>query len=192
MKRMILIAMGLLGMAGILSAQDSGGPMTGKRLALEGKSIRNTQAFEGHSILVTQGTAIEQAIQVTFHACDKIVFEEGFTLVDGAEMTATVEENCKDGRAFTEMSGGVPELNIGPNPFMDQTQVKLELSEPAIVTLEIFTLEGRRVAAPISGTQIEAGSHRIQLNLADLPSGSYIYRAQIGETLKRGKLIRLE
>ena len=184
--------MGLLGMVGILSAQDSGGPMTGGRVTLEGKSIRHTQKFTGESILVTDGTSIDEAVQVDFHACDKIVFGEGFTLTAGAEMTASVEENCKDGRTFQEMWIADPGLTIGPNPFVERTQLQLELPEPAPVTLEIFDLEGRKVAAPLTGARIEAGSHQIELSLTDLPSGSYIYRAQIGDVQKAGKLLRMK
>ena len=47
MKRIILTAMGLLGMAGILSAQDSGGPMTGARLLLEGKASATPSPLKG-------------------------------------------------------------------------------------------------------------------------------------------------
>jgi len=189
---MILTAMGLLGMAGILSAQDSGGPMNGKQLRLESKSIRSAQSFEGQIILVTKGTAIDEAVSVNFHACDKIVFEEGFSLAPGAEMTASVEENCKDGREFQEMRLAQPGLTIGPNPFVDWTQVQLDLPESAVVSLEVFDLEGRRVAAPLTDSKIEAGSHHVQLDLSDLPAGSYIYRARIGEIRKTGKLLRLQ
>ena len=107
-------------------------------------------------------------------------------------MVATVEENCKDGRAFQEMRLADPGLTIGPNPFVERTQVQLELPEPAPVTLEIFDLEGRKVAAPLTGSQLEAGSHQIELTLTDLPSGSYIYRARIGDVHKAGKLLRLK
>lgn len=179
-------------MGGGLFAQDSGGPLTQPTLRLASKSIRHAQVFESDQIVVTEGTSIDEQVKVKFHACDKIVFEEGFKLAPGAEMTATVEENCKHGREFQEMRTAKPTVSIGPNPFADQTYLNLDLPTSVSVQVQIYDLEGRMVAEPLSGAKWEVGSHRVQLNLSNLPSGSYFYRLKAGEILQTGKLIRVE
>ena len=190
MKRLFILSIGLLGMGATLLAQDSGGPMT---LRLAAKSIRHAQVFDARDIVVTEGTAIDEAVMVKFHACDKIVFGEGFHLAPGAEMVATVEESCKDGgEAAQGLDLSASSITIGPNPFTDRTTAIVELSAAAVVNLQIYDLGGRMVSEPLPGANLEAGAHQIRLDLSDLPSGSYFYRAQLGEVQKTGKLVRLE
>lgn len=101
---------------------------------------------------MTEGTAIDEAVMVKFQACDKIVFGEGFHLPPGAEMVATVKENCKtSGDAAQGLDLQGTSIAIGPNPFTDQTTAIVELPASAAVQLQIYDLEGRVVAEPLSG-----------------------------------------
>ena len=63
-----------------------------------------------------------------------------------------------------------------PNPLRDQTQVVLDLHEPAIVGIGVFNSQGQRVF-DLPSRQMQAGSNQqIELNLSSIPTGTYIYR----------------
>lgn len=64
-----------------------------------------------------------------------------------------------------------------PNPFYNETTIGFVLKSEGKVTLTIYDMMGRKVAELVNGT-LEAGEHAITLGgaMADLPSGSYIYK----------------
>ncbi|MBN2425884.1 MAG: T9SS type A sorting domain-containing protein [Calditrichaceae bacterium] len=62
-----------------------------------------------------------------------------------------------------------------PNPFNPSTTFEFDLPEKNMVTLEVYSLTGEKVATVLDG-QISAGTHRILWNAGHLPSGMYFYR----------------
>lgn len=72
-----------------------------------------------------------------------------------------------------------------PNPFNPVTNIAFELPEAAEISLNVFSLEGRRVAVLAEG-QFSAGTHVISFDAANLSSGTYIYRLDTaGQTFTR-------
>jgi hypothetical protein len=70
-----------------------------------------------------------------------------------------------------------------PNPFNPRTTISFTLARDSVVDLAIFDLRGRRVAAPLAGESLPAGSHRQPwLGLDDggrpVSSGVYLYRLE--------------
>ena len=66
-----------------------------------------------------------------------------------------------------------------PNPFNPTTTLSYELSEDAEVTLTVWNMIGQRVATLVD-RQVEAGEHQETWNAANMPSGIYIARFQVG------------
>ena len=63
-----------------------------------------------------------------------------------------------------------------PNPFRHTTQLLMDLPWPARVTVEVIDVVGRRVLTT-APTDLTAGWQRsVNLNMAALPSGLYLYR----------------
>jgi hypothetical protein len=62
-----------------------------------------------------------------------------------------------------------------PNPFNPSTTISYVLSEPEFVSLDIYTILGRKVATLSDGMQ-QAGNHRAIWNAGGLPSGIYFAR----------------
>ena len=62
-----------------------------------------------------------------------------------------------------------------PNPFNSETVLSYTLPTAADIRLEVFTLNGQRVAVLHEGFQA-AGYHTIALDASDLASGVYLYR----------------
>lgn len=66
-----------------------------------------------------------------------------------------------------------------PNPFNPTTNISYTLPEAGAVTLEVFNMQGQRVAVLVNGTQ-NAGSHTVSFDAGRLASGVYLYRLQSG------------
>lgn len=85
-------------------------------------------------------------------------------------------------------------VNSFPNPFADQVTIEYALQQAAQVSLEIFDLQGRRVASFEEGTK-GSGSYFVQWNGTDgggqkAATGTYVYRLTAGDELVSG-LIQL-
>ena len=60
-----------------------------------------------------------------------------------------------------------------PNPFNSSAQVEFELPQKAVINVILYHFDGRIAKVVFKGDML-AGSHRIELNGADLPTGVYI------------------
>lgn len=68
-----------------------------------------------------------------------------------------------------------------PNPFNPSTNIEYSLPAASDVTLEVFTMQGQKVATLVQGYQ-SAGQHTVSFNASDLASGMYTYRLTSGST----------
>lgn len=66
-----------------------------------------------------------------------------------------------------------------PNPAHARTRVAFELETAGRARLEVFDLAGRRVAAPLDA-ELSAGPHEVELDVAGLAPGLYLYRLRAG------------
>ena len=94
-----------------------------------------------------------------------------------------------------DISSKVPlefELNQNyPNPFNPETRIRFGLPEDSKVTIEVFNLQGRKVATLADG-HYEAGYHSVTFSGANYPSGVYFYRTVAGDfqDIKRMLLVK--
>ena len=79
--------------------------------------------------------------------------------------------------------------NAFPNPFTGSTRIFYSLQKKSFVKLAIHSLDGRQVSVLANGIK-EKGNYNALFNSAHLPAGMYIYRLQIGDEIKVGKLIK--
>lgn len=63
-----------------------------------------------------------------------------------------------------------------PNPFNPTTNISFTLEGATEVTLEVFNLLGQKVATLANRENLNAGSHTMTFNAANLSSGVYFYR----------------
>jgi hypothetical protein len=96
----------------------------------------------------------------------------------------------KVGRAQNVPAGFVLEQNY-PNPFNPTTVVSYRLPVVSNVTLKVCDVLGRTVATLVDERQT-AGSHALQFDAGDLPSGVYFYRFQAGSYSATKKLLLLK
>jgi len=78
-----------------------------------------------------------------------------------------------------------------PNPFNPETSISFDLIETGVVKLSVFNPIGQEVATLVNGT-LGTGRHDVSFNAAGLPSGLYIYRLTVGESVLQKKMLLLK
>jgi len=84
-----------------------------------------------------------------------------------------------------------------PNPFNPSTTIRFEIDATAAgseVKLSVYSLRGKRVRTLVSGSGMEPGTHAVHWDGtddrgADLPSGVYIYRLEVGDDRSTRKML---
>jgi hypothetical protein len=62
-----------------------------------------------------------------------------------------------------------------PNPFNSQTMIYYSLPRESTITIGVYDIRGRKVAALIHNEKQIAGNHKILLDASNLSSGAYYY-----------------
>gem|GEM_PF-1773709 len=83
------------------------------------------------------------------------------------------------------------ELSNYPNPFNPTTTISYELPSNSFVTLKVYDVLGREVKTLVNGYQ-EAGSHSVQFNGENLPSGVYLYRLTAPGVVQVKKMLMMK
>jgi len=65
-----------------------------------------------------------------------------------------------------------------PNPFNPSTTIAFDLPVASRVTLKVYDVNGREVAALLHQQQMASGNHRVNFSGRDLASGLYYYRLE--------------
>jgi hypothetical protein len=78
-------------------------------------------------------------------------------------------------------------IAVTPNPFNPTTVASFELRVPSHVSLKVYDVAGRLVAALVDGWR-EAGSHQATFNGSRLASGVYLYVLKAGGQTVSGKM----
>ncbi len=113
-----------------------------------------------------------------------------FTVSDqqGASSDIDVLISVKDPSAVGESFTAVPDkfqlkMNY-PNPFNPQTTIPFDLKEQATVHLEIYNVQGRRVATLLSAV-MPAGSHKLAWDAQSVASGTYFVLLRVTKNARQ-------
>lgn len=79
-----------------------------------------------------------------------------------------------------------------PNPvtpyYNNNVAAVLNLPEDAVVSLDLFNIQGQKVKTLISQSSVDKGSHTLYYNFSDLSSGIYIMRLRYNNSVKTHKI----
>ena len=70
-----------------------------------------------------------------------------------------------------------------PNPFNPSTNILFNINKPSQVSLKIYDILGREVAAPIVNQNFTAGDHQVTFRANNLSSGVYVYRLSVSNDI---------
>lgn len=75
-----------------------------------------------------------------------------------------------------------------PNPFNPQTVIRYQLPFPSRVSLKVYNVLGREVAALVDG-EMNPGEHHVSWDAARYPGGIYFYRLSANNFVETKKLV---
>lgn len=78
-----------------------------------------------------------------------------------------------------------------PNPFNPETRIAFDLAEQGNVKLDVFNLNGQKVASLVDAN-MAAGGHVVTFNGAGLASGVYLYKLEVNGFSDAKKLVLLK
>ena len=78
-----------------------------------------------------------------------------------------------------------------PNPFNPATTIRFRLPKTEQVTLRVFDVLGREVAALLDNTSLGGGEHTVRFDASGLTSGVYLYRLEAGSSFVQTRRMML-
>lgn len=78
-----------------------------------------------------------------------------------------------------------------PNPFNPATTIRFQLPKAEQVTLRVFDVLGREVAALLDNTSLAGGEHTVRFDASGLTSGVYLYRLEAGASFVQTRRMML-
>lgn len=78
-----------------------------------------------------------------------------------------------------------------PNPFNPSTTIRFSLPQAAQIKINLYNMLGEQVKTLAEGTY-ETGYHKVVVDAANLPSGTYIYRLESSDFVSVKKMILLK
>jgi hypothetical protein len=78
-----------------------------------------------------------------------------------------------------------------PNPAKEKTTIHFKVNSAYHVTVDLFNNSGRKVKALVDGVY-NPGEHKIDVNVSDLPAGTYVYQMRTGFYKEAKKLVVLK
>ena len=78
-----------------------------------------------------------------------------------------------------------------PNPFNPATVIEFRISKTEFVSMKIYDLQGKEIAAPVSSV-LSPGSYKYNFDASALSSGVYFYKLNAGDfsEVKKMSLVR--
>ncbi|MBI5402644.1 MAG: T9SS type A sorting domain-containing protein [Ignavibacteriae bacterium] len=114
-------------------------------------------------------------------------FESGIALISEIISKDNLNDFAKDDKETKEAESYFDAKNY-PNPFNPVTTISYTLKENASVRLTVYDRLGREVKVLIDENQ-GAGTHTVEFNASNLPSGIYFYRIKANDRTEVKKMI---
>lgn len=155
---------------------------------------------------MTSGGQVLSPSNVIFKASNSISLLANFEVKAGATfeaMIATCTPFAPD--TETETALEVPEgqqlettdlssdgLKIYPNPFKAQTNIRYTLSETSKVSIDVFDINGKRIATLLNNSLQAEGQHQLNFDASNLAEGIYYVHFRTKNTMRTERLVLMK
>ena len=78
-----------------------------------------------------------------------------------------------------------------PNPFNPVTHIRFDLPKSGLVQLVVYDILGRKVSTLVN-EKLTAGTHEVQWDAHNIPSGVFLFQLKAGEFVQTNKMILLK
>ncbi|MBS4028673.1 MAG: T9SS type A sorting domain-containing protein [Ignavibacteriales bacterium] len=78
-----------------------------------------------------------------------------------------------------------------PNPFNPATIIRYSLSVNSTVTLKVYNVLGKPITTLLNNQFLAAGSHQVEFDASNLPSGLYYYKLTTSDGFSATKKMTL-
>lgn len=110
-------------------------------------------------------------------------------------LTAIIDQIVDEPEIAEELIKAPIHLDINyPNPFKASTYISYKLREPAIISLSVYDVYGRKIASLISNQPVNAGKYTEIFHATDynLSPGVYYFALSTNQTVKKQKMLLVE
>ena len=137
-------------------------------------TFNQVYTFNGNYRLPPNGAAANRINHAFEHSVEE--FEDLFVVVWVEYPTEQVVLNTfplnQQWGVANDPEFDIAQLTISPNPAADFAKIEIKLQEASTVSFEVVNVEGKVVMTK-DGGMLTAGNNSIELNVSDLPSGTY-------------------
>jgi uncharacterized ubiquitin-like protein YukD len=132
-----------------------------------------------------------QGQTIVHNAPTTIVFARkehlGITAVEYANKNSFVKPTLE----ISEISESVMDVEVFPNPFQHNAQIKISLLEDSHVQVELFTVTGSKIKV-LNNNYLIAGNHNFNFGINDkLEYGVYILRVTRNEQVLTRRIVHI-
>ena len=173
-----------------------------------------TDNREANQTITATNTIFTNATAV-YHAGNQVLLQPGFHAQSGSSFHAYVEgcsgvfqakmqvqdTKTQEPVTYAPEEQQIPQIDLEealdsrefivfPNPFTEVLHFKYTVKQQeSRVLLTLYTATGKEVSTLVREQRSAKGSYHVQFNGRELPEGIYLYRLEIGDTVKTGKIV---
>lgn len=155
----------------------------------------------------TTGTVnVNSGNSLYLSAGTEILLSNGFWIQEGSDVSAKISNICDCGTTLsekekvmvqnisdpfpdTDLLSSVFEYTVYPNPSKETLSISYLLHDDSTIAIDMVNVYGKKVKTVQPTMQQQAGSYTYQLNLLELPSGTYFLLFSLNHTIKTHKIV---
>jgi PKD repeat protein len=158
----------------VLETTDAGS--TGQFPSGNGNWRRDTTCVQANLL---QDTLMLRFLNITGMGGN--IFLDNVSVFESADVCALTSRN--------QPSRALAQFVAYPNPTTDKVWLQIESLQAQTLRVQVLDMQGR-VVIPAQVHALTAGSHTLQLSLADLPAGLYLIQGQSGTQQVQARIVK--
>lgn len=143
---------------------------------------------------ITASNQVQSSADASYDAGYEITLTAGFDAVYGSDFHAYIDgcsandTDIEEEQFVNDINATLGRLRNFPNPFSNHTTIEYVLNKEALVTIEIYDINGRFISRPVKDQTFTQGTHQTKFDASQLTPGAYLCRVRTDNDLKVMKI----